>query len=60
MESESASSIAIAKENLTRLANYRRIAVEENVNTNDGSVAVFLSLVDTESLIFLNFVIFRH
>jgi uncharacterized protein YaaW (UPF0174 family) len=45
VESESASTIAIAKENLTRLANYRRIAVEENVQTNDNSVAAFLSLV---------------
>lgn len=45
MESESASTIAIAKETLTRLANYRRIVLEEKVDVNESSVNSFLSLV---------------
>lgn len=44
-ESESASTVAIAKENVTRLANYRRIPLEETMGTNDASIASFLSLI---------------
>lgn len=45
VESESASTIAIVKENVTRLANYRRVQLEETMNPNEGSVVSFLSLV---------------
>ena len=45
VESESASTIAIAKETLTRLANYRRIVLEEKVDVNESSIHTFLSLV---------------
>jgi hypothetical protein len=37
--------VAIAKENVTRMANYRRIQLEEAVSAEDSSVASFLSLV---------------
>ncbi|KAJ1416466.1 hypothetical protein B484DRAFT_454267 [Ochromonadaceae sp. CCMP2298] len=44
-ECENASTIAIVKENVTRLANYRRILLEEFVTAEDASVASFLGLV---------------
>jgi hypothetical protein len=44
-ESESASTVAIAKENVTRMANYRRIQLEEAVCADDSTVSSFLSLV---------------
>lgn len=47
ISSDSASTIAIAKENLTRLANYRRISMQENVTPNDNSISVFLGLVSS-------------
>jgi hypothetical protein len=43
---ENASTIAIVKENVTRLANYRRISLEEFVTSEDASVASFLALVE--------------
>lgn len=52
-ESESASTIAIAKENVTRLANYRRIQLEEHMSVDDKSVASFLNLVSARSLLCL-------
>ncbi len=45
VESESASTIAIAKETITRLANYRRITLDEFVNAHDPSVIGFLGLI---------------
>lgn len=45
IESESASTIAIAKETMTRFANYRRVNIQEYVTPNDGSVPSFLGLV---------------
>ena len=45
VESESASTIAIVKENVTRLANYRRVQLEETMSPNEGSVKSFLSLI---------------
>eukprot|EP01038_Epipyxis_sp_PR26KG_P007245 gene7245-9877_t len=45
IESESASTIAIVKENITRLANYRRVTLEEHMSTNDSSIASFLTLI---------------
>jgi hypothetical protein len=45
IESESASTIAIAKETITRLANYRRITLDEFVSPVDASISGFLSLV---------------
>jgi hypothetical protein len=47
VESESASTIAIAKETITRLANYRRVTLDEFVNANDSSVISFLGLVSS-------------
>jgi hypothetical protein len=44
-ESECASTIAIAKENITRLANYRRVQLEEKLTADSGSVATFIGLV---------------
>lgn len=43
--SENASTIAIIKENITRLANYRRTNVEESMSTSEGSIASFLGLI---------------
>ena len=55
-ESESASTVAIAKENVTRMANYRRIQLEETVSAEDSSVASFLSLVsETNYFTFLSY-----
>jgi fructose-1-phosphate kinase PfkB-like protein len=54
-ESESASTVAIAKENVTRMANYRRIQLEETVSAEDSSVASFLSLVSETC--YLHFVV---
>jgi hypothetical protein len=45
IESESASTIAIAKETITRFANYRRVNLQEYVTPNDGSIPSFLGLV---------------
>lgn len=45
VESESASVIAIAKENLTRMANYRRTAVEESITPSNAAVQCFFSLL---------------
>jgi hypothetical protein len=47
IESESASTIAIVKENITRLANYRRISIEEAIHPVDLALVGFLSLVST-------------
>ena len=44
-ESECASTIAIAKENITRLANYRRIQLEEKLTAVRESVPSFIGLV---------------
>lgn len=44
-ESESASTIAIVKENVVRLANYRRTALEEFVTAEDASISAFLNLI---------------
>lgn len=44
-KSENASTIAIIKENITRLANYRRISLQETVTPVDESIPSFLSLV---------------
>ena len=44
-ESECASTIAIAKENITRLATYRRIQLEEKLTTDPRSVSSFIGLV---------------
>jgi hypothetical protein len=44
-ESECASTIAIAKENVTRLANYRRVQLEEKLSATSASVPSFLGLV---------------
>mmetsp|Transcript_16480 Transcript_16480/g.15800 ORF Transcript_16480/g.15800 Transcript_16480/m.15800 type:complete len:748 (+) Transcript_16480:77-2320(+) len=44
-ESECASTIAIAKENITRLANYRRIQLEEKLTATSSSVPSFLTLI---------------
>ena len=44
-ESESASTIAIAKESITRMANYSRVQLEEVLTTSNQSVPSFLSLV---------------
>jgi len=44
-ECENASTIAIIKENVTRLANYRRISLEEFVTASDESIPSFLSLI---------------
>lgn len=49
IESESASTIAIAKETVTRLANYRRVNLEESVTANEQAVLAFLHLVSVES-----------
>jgi hypothetical protein len=43
--SENASTIAIIKENITRLANYRRLTIAESLNTEAGSVGCFLGLI---------------
>jgi hypothetical protein len=40
----------ILQENVTRLANYRRIALEEFVQANDASISSFLSLVRGDAL----------
>ncbi len=45
IESECASTVAIAKETITRLANYRRVTLDEVVNAIDASVPGFLSLI---------------
>lgn len=45
VESESASTIAIAKETLTRLANYRRLAIEEYITPNDAAISSFFLLI---------------
>ena len=45
IESESASTIAIFKENITRIANFRRVQLEETISPFPPSVASFLSLV---------------
>jgi hypothetical protein len=50
VESESASTIAIAKETITRMANYRRIQLEEALNSSQASVGSFLSLVSMSML----------
>eukprot|EP01035_Chromulina_nebulosa_P027911 gene27911-36771_t len=42
---ENASTIAIVKENVTRLANYRRVALEEFLTTHEASVPTFLALI---------------
>ena len=44
-ECESASTLGIIKENVTRLANFRRVAVEEFVTANDEATRSFLNLV---------------
>lgn len=44
-ESESASVISIAKETVTRLANYRRIKLEESLSPSEPSIGSFLSLI---------------
>lgn len=44
-ESESASVICIVKENITRLANYRRLQLEESLSTNEASIPSFLALL---------------
>lgn len=43
--SECASTIVIFKENVTRLANFRRIQVEEAVTTNDDSITSIFELL---------------
>jgi Bardet-Biedl syndrome 7 protein len=45
IESESASTIAIAKETITRLANYRRVTLEETVSANESAIHSFLQLI---------------
>lgn len=45
VESESASTIAIAKETLTRLANYRRLAIEEYITPNEAAISSFFLLI---------------
>lgn len=45
IESESASTIAIAKENITRLANYRRVILEESMQANELTIDSYLSLI---------------
>lgn len=44
-ECESASTIAIIKENITRLATYNRVKVDESVDVNDATIESFLTLV---------------
>lgn len=48
IESESASTIAIVKENITRLANYRRINLDETITNNNDSISSFLSLIQAK------------
>lgn len=45
VESECASTVAIAKENITRLANFRRTALEESLSTNAATISSFLELI---------------
>lgn len=45
LESESASTIAIAKETVTRLANYRRVPLEETVTPSEPALLAFLGLL---------------
>lgn len=51
VESESASVVAIVKEQVTRLANYRRTAVEETLNPNTSAIGSFFELVSLNELI---------
>ena len=44
-QSESISTIAIIKENITRLANYHRISIEEHITENKDTIPSFLSLI---------------
>ena len=44
-ESESASTIVIVKENITRMANYRRVKLEERLTAEGLSVVSFLGLI---------------
>ena len=43
--SESAAAIAIFKENIITLANYRRTNIEETVTTTDAAMRIFIRLV---------------
>jgi hypothetical protein len=54
-ESECASTISIIKETVTRLANYRRVLVEEKFVPNDQSLYSFLSLVRNFIYLFICF-----
>lgn len=50
-ECESASTIAIIKENITRLATYHRVNIDESVDVNDDTIESFLTLVSTLLLV---------
>lgn len=45
IESESASTITIFKENITRLANFRRIQIDEKMSPINDGIVFFLSLI---------------
>ncbi len=45
IESESASTITIFKENITRLANFRRIQIDEKMSPINDGIVSFLSLI---------------